>query len=68
MPDLVAVRALAQHAAGQREEALKEVEVLVEKSGENGTVQVLGGTVLQAEGRSEEALGLLGRHQGNLEA
>jgi len=31
-------------------------------------VQVLGGLVLQGAGKSEEALALLGLHQGNLEA
>ncbi|KAI5310481.1 hypothetical protein KEM55_006558 [Ascosphaera atra] len=71
VPDLAAVRALAYEMSGEkREEALKEAERLAgdEKCAENGNVQVLCGTVLQAHGRSEEALKLLGRHQGNLEA
>ena len=68
VPDLVAVKALAQHALGDTSGALKEVEQLVSTSPENETVQVLGATVLQAEGRSEDALNLLAKHQGNLEA
>jgi coatomer protein complex subunit epsilon len=65
-PDLVAVKALAQHALGSG--ALKEVEQLISTSPENQTVQVLAATVLQSEGRSEDALNLLAKHQGNLEA
>jgi coatomer subunit epsilon len=44
------------------------VSRLAESSPENATVQVLGGTVLQAAGRSEEALALLTKHSGSLEA
>jgi len=68
VPDLAAVKALAQYAVGNTSGALKAVEHLVSTSSENGTVQVLGGTVLQAEGQSEDALTLLAKHQGNLEA
>lgn len=68
VPDLVAVKALAEHALGDTSGALKEVEQLVSTSPDNQTVQVLGATVLQAEGRSEDALNLLAKHQGNLEA
>ncbi len=67
-PDLVAVKALAQHALGDTSGALKEVERLISTSPENQTVQLLAATVLQAEGRSEDALNLLAKHQGNLEA
>ena len=31
-------------------------------------MQLLGGTVLQAAGKTEEALSLLSKHQGSLEA
>lgn len=68
VPDLIAVKALAQHALGNTSGALKEVEQLLSTSPENETVQVLGATVLQAGGRSEDALNLLAKHQGNLEA
>lgn len=67
-PELAAVKALALQASGDTESALKLAEQLAEKESENGTVQVLGGTVLQAQGKSEEALALLAKHQGNLEA
>jgi coatomer subunit epsilon len=68
MPDVAAVKALALLAAGEREPALAAAKALAEKEPENGTVQVLCGTVLQAEGQSEDALALLAKHQGNLEA
>ncbi|KAL8631097.1 hypothetical protein Q9189_003208 [Teloschistes chrysophthalmus] len=67
-PDFDTVRAFAQHAQGETSTAEKQVEQLVEKSSENATVQILGGIVLQAAGRTEEALSLLSKHQGNLEA
>ncbi|KAL5333259.1 coatomer epsilon subunit-domain-containing protein [Aspergillus crustosus] len=67
-PDLAAVKALAQYTAGDAESALQLAQELAENYPDNGTVQVLGGTVLQATGNSEEALAVLGKHQGNLEA
>ncbi|GFF39060.1 coatomer subunit epsilon [Aspergillus udagawae] len=67
-PDLAAVKALAQLAAGDAESALQLAQELAENYPENASVQVLGGTVLQAHGRSEEALAVLTKHQGNLEA
>ena len=67
-PDLAAVKALAQHTAGDADGALKSVQDLAENYPDNANVQVLGGTVLQAQGRSEEAVGLLSKHQGSLEA
>lgn len=70
-PELVAVSALATLGLGKTEAAAAVVEKLLEESGdaagENGIVQVLGGTVLAAAGKEEEALALLGRHQGNCE-
>ena len=68
VPDLAAVKALAQQTAGNSDAALQLVQTLAEKHDSNPTVQVLGGIVLQAQGRSEEALALLSKHQGNLEA
>ncbi|TVY26644.1 Coatomer subunit epsilon-2 [Lachnellula hyalina] len=67
-PDLAAVCALAELAAGNESKALKIAEKLAQESADNSTVQVLAGTVLQAGGNSEEALALLSQHQGNLEA
>ena len=67
-PELAAVKALAHYTIGDLDEAIQEVEELVSSSSENAIVQVLGGTVLQAAGKTESALGLLMKHQGNLEA
>lgn len=66
--DLAALKAYALYRSGEETEGLQQAEKLVASSGENGTVQVLAGTVLQAAGKSEEALALLTKHQGNLEA
>ncbi|KAL8694778.1 MAG: hypothetical protein Q9218_000624 [Villophora microphyllina] len=67
-PDFAALKAFAQHSKGDTLAATKQVEQLVEKTSENATVQILGAIVLQAAGRTEEALSLLSKHQGNLEA
>ncbi|RAL17135.1 putative Coatomer subunit epsilon [Aspergillus homomorphus CBS 101889] len=67
-PDLAAVKALAQHTTGDIESAYTLAQDLAENYPDNSTVQVLAGTVLQAQGHSEEALALLTKHQGNLEA
>lgn len=67
-PDLAAVRALAQYGSGETDEGLKEAEELAAAYEDNGTVQVLAGTVLAAAGKSEEALALLSKHSGSLEA
>jgi len=62
------VKALALYSTGELDTAVSEVEGLAAVSPENMTVQVLGGTVLQAAGKSEEALALLTKHSGSLEA
>jgi hypothetical protein len=64
-PDLQAAAALAQLKLGNTEEAVAMVEKLAQNSGENAAVQVVGGTVLQAAGKTEEALSLLAQHQGS---
>ena len=65
--ELRAVAALATFQSGKEEEGVKLAEDLVEgeESKTNASVQVLVGTVLQAGGKSEEALALLSGHQGN---
>lgn len=68
IPDLGAVKALAQQTAGDSEFALALSQKLAETHGENATVQTLVGTVLQAQGQTDDALALLSKHQGNLEA
>ncbi|KAK7932371.1 coatomer epsilon subunit-domain-containing protein [Apiospora marii] len=67
-PELAAVGALAQHSLGKTDAAVKTIEELASSSGDNATVQTIGGIVLQAAGKSEEALALLSQHSGNLEA
>jgi coatomer protein complex subunit epsilon len=66
--ELAAVAALARLTLGDAEEAVAAVKKLAETEGENATVQVVGGTVLQAAGLSEEALALLSQHQGSRES
>ncbi|KAH8687998.1 coatomer epsilon subunit-domain-containing protein [Tricladium varicosporioides] len=67
-PELVAVAALAELSTGNETKAVTIAEKLAKESADNSVVQVLAGTVLQAAGKSEEALALLSQHQGNLEA
>lgn len=66
-PELVALGALAEHGLGKTDGAVKTVEKLVAEAADNATVQVVGGTILQAAGKSEEALALLSQHSGNCE-
>ncbi|KAL6878808.1 coatomer complex, epsilon subunit [Trichoderma novae-zelandiae] len=68
VPDLEAVGALAEYNLGKTDSALQTIEKLAASAGDNVTVQVVGGTVLQAAGKSEEALALLSKHQGSLDA
>lgn len=65
VPDLEAVSALAEYNLGKIDSALKTIEKLAASAADNVTVQIIGGTVLQAAGKSEEALALLSQHQGS---
>lgn len=47
---------------------MKSAQELTENYPENASVLVCAGTVLAATGRGEEALGVLSKHQGSLEA
>ncbi|KAF4967491.1 hypothetical protein FSARC_4955 [Fusarium sarcochroum] len=67
-PDLQALGALAELNLGKTDSAVQTIEKLVSSTADNTTVQVIGGTVLQAAGKSEEALALLTQHQGSLDA
>lgn len=67
-PDFAAVKAFAQFITGSTTDAVSAMETLAEGQPENATVQLLGGVVLQAEGKTDEALSLLSKHQGSLEA
>lgn len=64
-PELQAIAALAEQALGNGDKAVGIIEKLAESAADNTTVQVVGGTVLQAAGKSEEALALLSQHQGS---
>ena len=64
-PELEVLGALAELTLGKADSALKTVEKLASSSADNVTVQIIGGTVLQAAGKSEEALALLSQHQGS---
>lgn len=70
-PELVAVGALAELSQGKEDAAAASIEKLLAEGGdavaENAIVQVLGGTVLASADKADEALQLLGRHQGNRE-
>ncbi|KAF2269865.1 hypothetical protein CC78DRAFT_529034 [Lojkania enalia] len=66
-PDLVAVRLLAEYEAGK--DVIGQAKKLAEQHGqENLTVQLLVGIVLARAGEIEEALSVLSRHQGSLDA
>ncbi|KAM3512130.1 hypothetical protein MY11210_004194 [Beauveria gryllotalpidicola] len=67
-PELQAVSALAQQVLGNTDAAVSVVEKLAASHADNVAVQIVGGTVLQAAGKSEEALALLSQHQGSLDA
>lgn len=64
-PDLAAIAALAQQTLGQTDEAVAAVKALGESHADNTTVQIIGGTVLQAAGHPEDAVALLSQHQGS---
>ncbi|KAI1820190.1 coatomer epsilon subunit-domain-containing protein [Xylaria intraflava] len=67
-PEFAAMAALAQSALGQTEDAVEAIEELLPSSSDNKIVQVLGSIVLQAAGKPEEALELLSKHSGSLDA
>ncbi|KPM36447.1 hypothetical protein AK830_g10123 [Neonectria ditissima] len=67
-PDLQALGAFAEYSLGKTDSALKTIESLASSSSDNATVQIVGGTLLQASGKPEEALALLSQHQGSLDA
>ncbi|KAM0085202.1 hypothetical protein ACKRZS_002648 [Fusarium odoratissimum] len=67
-PELQALGAFAEFKLGKADSAVQTIEKLASSAADNTTVQVIGGTVLQAAGKSEEALALLTQHQGSLDA
>ena len=72
-PDLAAARLYASFLLSLQqgkngEDAVQEAEKLAEKAGDNLSVELLVGTVLARSGKQEQALALLSRHQGSLDA
>jgi coatomer protein complex subunit epsilon len=66
-PDLVAAGLLAQYLKGD-ESAVDKAKALAEKEGDALGVQILAGTVLARAGLVEEALAVLSKHEGSLDA
>ncbi|SMY19860.1 unnamed protein product [Zymoseptoria tritici ST99CH_1A5] len=67
-PDLAAVRTLATYLSKPSESVVAEAESLSESAGDNLSVQLLCGTVLARAGKQEQAIQLLSKHQGSLDA
>ena len=67
-PDLAAARTFASCLQKQSPNALQEAERLADAHRENLTVQLLCGTILARAGKPEEALQLLQKHTGSLDA
>jgi len=69
-PDLVAARTLAEYlkAPAEDSKAVIKAQELAKKEPDNLTVELLCGTVLADAGLVEDALALLSKHQGSLDA
>jgi len=67
VPDLVAAGLLASYLKGD-ESAVEKAKMLAEKEGDALGVQLMAGTVLARAGMVEEALAVLAKHQGSLDA
>ena len=67
-PDLAAVRTFASYLQKGSDDAVAEAERLAESQGDNLTVQLLCGTILARAGKPEQAVQLLSKHQGSLDA
>lgn len=67
-PDLAAVRTYASYLQKGSDSAVTEAERLAETSGDNLSVQLLSGSILARAGKQEQALQLLAKHQGSLDA
>jgi coatomer protein complex subunit epsilon len=66
-PDLVAAGLLAQYLKGDKS-TVEKAKTLAETDGDELGVQILAGTVLARAGLVEEALAVLVKHQGSLDA
>ncbi|KAF1986457.1 coatomer subunit epsilon [Aulographum hederae CBS 113979] len=69
-PDFAAAKVLAEYLKDpwDSEEAVETAKKLAGSKGDNLGVQLLAGTVLADSGNVEEALALLSKHQGSLDA
>lgn len=72
-PDMAAVRTYASYLTslakgGEGADAIAEAERLGEAHGENLSVELLCGTILARAGKGEQAVALLQKHQGSLDA
>jgi coatomer protein complex subunit epsilon len=69
-PDLAAVAVAAEYfkKPSERSPAIQKAKKLAETKGDNMNVQILCGTVLANAGETDEALALLAKHQGALDA
>jgi coatomer subunit epsilon len=69
-PGIAAVRALAQYlkSPNNGEKAVEQAQKLASEAGDDLTVQLCAGTVLARAGLTEEALSVLSKHQGSLDA
>jgi coatomer subunit epsilon len=63
-----AVKAYAEYRSGDKERAVEDMLELIQADPEDDVVQVVGATLLSLEGRTDEALDLLFKHENNLEA
>ena len=67
-PELAAVKALAEYKSGNQSAAVEDIDTIISSSSDNVTVQVIGAIILHLEGKGDDAIALLSKHQGNLEA
>lgn len=65
VPDLEALGAFAEYTLGKTDAAVATIQKLAQSAADNVTVQIIGGTVLQASGNSDDALALLSQHQAS---
>lgn len=63
-----AVKAYAEYRSGEKEKPVEDISELIQADSEDDTVQVIGATIMYSEGRVDEALELLSKHENNLEA
>lgn len=66
--DVAAVRAYALYLQKPTDAAVTQAEKLSETEGDNLSVQLLCGTILARAGKQDQALQLLSKHQGSLDA